>query len=318
MGSSAKRTNSGVLTLAIGPRYRRMARRLAWSLDVHAPGLPRAVITDVPTHALARCFEHVIELRPGASGVLGEKVRLESYSPFAETLFIDADSLVVGNLDDVWELMRQVPFAVIGHQSTSGRWYGDVAQMAAAVGANSLPLFNGGLYYFNQSAAAGSVFATARDLMDRYEELGLAHHLIGHSEEPVVAMALAKHGIEALDDGGTTMRTPIGIRGDLDIDVLRGYCSFDKEGEFLLASSRSRGECVTPRIMHFAGSWTRGFPYRRETLKLVLHRRLPFVPATVISRAVNSTTNVPYEVTAFLTRPLRPWVRRLRQAGVFG
>ena len=180
-----------------------MARRLAWSLDVHAPGLPRAVITDVPTHALSSCFEHVIEFRPGASGVFGEKVRLDSYSPFAETLFIDADSLVVGNLDDVWELMRQVPFAVIGHQSTSGRWYGDVAQMAAAVGANSLPLFNGGLYYFNESAAARSVFATARHLMNRYEELGLADHLIGHAEEPVVAMALAKHGIEALDDGGT-------------------------------------------------------------------------------------------------------------------
>ena len=82
MGLSTKRTNSGVLTLAIGPRYRRMARRLAWSLDVHAPGLPRAVITDVPTHALSRCFEHVIEFRPGASGVFGEKVRLDSYSPF--------------------------------------------------------------------------------------------------------------------------------------------------------------------------------------------------------------------------------------------
>ena len=122
-----------------------------------------------------------------------------------------------------------------------------------------------------------------------------------------MGMALAKHGIEALDDGGTTMRTPIGMRGELDIDVLRGYCSFDKDGQY-----------VSPRIMHFAGSWTRGFRYRRETLKLVLHRRLSFVPPTVISLVINTATNLPYEVTARLTRPFRPWVRRLREARVFG
>ncbi len=297
----------GILTMALGRRHRRMAQRLAWSLDVHAPELPRAVITDVRTKSLSSCFDYLIDLRPNARGPLEERFYFDSYSPFAETLYIDADSLVVGKLDDVWALMGTVPFGVAGRQITSGKWYGDVAQMAAAVGASSLPKFNGGLYYFNRSVASEMVFASAREIVRSYEELGLADHALGHSDEPVMAMALAKHGIEALDDGGTTMRTPIGIRGDLDIDVLRGYCSFDKDGQY-----------VTPRIMHFAGSWTRGFRYRRETLKLALHRGLPFVPASVISRVVNGTTNVPYEVSAFLTQPLRPWVRRLRQARMFG
>jgi len=303
MESPAKRANCGVLTMALGPRHRRMARTLAWSLDVHAPGLPRAVITDERETALSKCFEHVIELRPGAGGPLEERFHFDSYSPFAETLYIDADSLVVGSLDSVWELMRRVPFGVIGHQMSSGRWYGDVAEMAATVGADSLPVFNGGLYYFDDSPVARSVFATGRDLMGRYEELGLAGHSLGHSDEPVVSMALAKHGIEALDDGGNAMRTPIGIRGELNVDVLRGYCSFDKDGTQ-----------VTPRVMHFAGSWTRGFRYRRESLKLALHRGIPFVPGRAISLMVNGTMNVPYEFAALLTRPLRPWVRRLRQA----
>jgi hypothetical protein len=307
MPAPSQHVNRGILTMAIGPRHRRMAQRLAWSLDVHAPELSRAVITDQRTTVLSRCFEHVIDLRPDAGRPLEERFHFDSYSPFAETLYIDADSLVVGSLGGVWELMRRVPFGVIGHQMTSGRWYGDVAEMAAAVGATSLPVFNGGLYYFDDSPVAYNVFAAGRDLMGRYEELGLADHPLGHSDEPVVAMALAKHGIEALDDGGTAMRTPIGIRGELDVDVLLGYCSFDKDGQH-----------VTPRIMHFAGSWTRGFRYRRETLKLALHRLLPFVPPRVISQTVNSTTNVPYEVSALLARPLRPWVRRLRQAGVFG
>jgi hypothetical protein len=307
MASSDQRANCGVLTMAIGPRHRRMAQRLAWSLDVHEPALPRAVITDERTTVLSKCFEHVVDLRPNAGGPLEERFHFDSYSPFAETLYIDADSLVVGSLDGVWELMRRVPFGVIGQQMTSGRWYGDVAEMAAAVGAESLPVFNGGLYYFDDSPVARSVFAAGRDLMGRYAELGLVDHPLGHSDEPVVAMALAKHGIEALWDHGTAMRTPIGIRGELDVDVLRGYCSFNKDGQR-----------VTPRIMHFAGSWTRGFRYRRETLKLTLHRLLPFLPASVVSQTVNTTTNVPYEVSAFLTRPLRPWVRRLREAGVFG
>lgn len=298
-----KCASRGVLTMALGPRHRRMARTLAWSLDVHAPGLPRAVITDKRTTALSKCFEHLIDLRPAAGGPLEERFHFDSYSPFAETLYIDADSLVVGSLDGVWELMRRVPFGVIGHQKSSGRWYGDVAEMAATVGSDSLPVFNGGLYYFDDSSVARSVFASGRELMERYEDLGLAEHSLGHSDEPVVSMALAKHGIEALDDGGNAMRTPIGMRGQLDVDVLRGYCSFDKAGQR-----------VTPRVMHFAGSWTRGFSYRRETLKLALHRGLPIVPGRAISVMVNGVTNVPYEIAGFLMRPLRPWVRRLRQA----
>lgn len=307
MEGSAQRANRGILTMALGRRHRRLARNLAWSLDLHAPGLPRAVITDEHTPALSRCFEYLVNLRPGAGGPLAEVFHLDSYSPFAETLFIDADSLVVGSLDGVWALTRHAPFGVIGHQMTSGRWYGDVVEMAATVGAESLPVFNGGLYYFDDSPVARSVFASGRELMGRYEELGLPDHSLGHSDEPIVAMALAKHGIEALDDGGNAMRTPIGIRGELDVDVLRGYCSFDKAGQR-----------VTPRVMHFAGSWTRGFRYRRETLKLALNRALPFVPPTTVSLLVNTATNVPYEVSAFLAQPLRPWVRRLRQAARFG
>ena len=143
---------------------------------------------------------------------------------------------------------------------SDGDFAGDVAAMCKQVGVEAIPRFNGGMYYFDKSEAAGAIFETAREIMGRYDQHGLTPMARGFaSDEPVVAMALAAHGIEAIDDRGTTMRTPIGIRGPLRIDVLAGYCAFDKEGMD-----------VSPAIAHFADWRSRGFHYNREASKLYL------------------------------------------------
>src|SRR5262249_22985110 len=79
------------------------------------------------------------------------------------------------------------------------------------------------------------------------------------TDEVGFALALSEHHIEPLDDPqGLTMRTPIGIEGPMDIDVLRGYCRFVK-----------RGLPVTPTIVHFA-TWQYHPVYYRERAKLRL------------------------------------------------
>jgi len=133
----------------------------------------------------------------------------------------------------------------------------DVGEMCALLGVTSVPKFNGGLYYFRRSATAAAVFEYARSLIRRYDELGLRAFRGGASDEPLLAIALATHGIAAVDDGGTAMRTPIGIEGALDMDVFSGRCRFVKEGH-----------TVSPAIVHFAGDFAETSVYRRERAKL--------------------------------------------------
>src|ERR1700722_13670189 len=47
----------GILTLAFGkPKFIEMAKALAWSLNLHAPAIPRAIVTDSNDAELAQLF----------------------------------------------------------------------------------------------------------------------------------------------------------------------------------------------------------------------------------------------------------------------
>ena len=160
--------------------------------------------------------------------------------------------------------------------------------------------------FMRRTPAAAAVFATARELMGRYGELGFMPMRSGApNDEPVLGCALALHGIAGVSDGGTSSRTPMGIRGPLRLDVLRGGASFNKEGV-----------PVRPAIVHFCGWRSRGFHYRREAIKLSVAARWNISPG-VASRAVDLVANPPYTVAAALCRPpLRAfeWWRAHRRA----
>ena len=261
---NAANASRGVITIATGKRrYIDMAIALARSLERHSPGLARAVVTDSDDPLLASLYEERIAVDPSRGAAnFGQRFHVDSYTPYDETLMIDADSLVVEDIGWTFDLFEDLPFGVIGRQLRSGFWYGDVAEILSRIDRPELPQFNGGFYYFDRSERARRILETARELAERYDELGLPAWRGGMSDEPVFSMALSLHGIRAVDDRGRVMRTPIGIRGWLHIDVLGGRCAFNKAG--------SR---VRPAVAHFADVFAaqrdpRGAFYRREADKL--------------------------------------------------
>jgi hypothetical protein len=285
------------MTLAYGaPRFIAMAMVLAESLRRHAPDVPRAIVTDRPRRELAELYDACVPVDRSLGGGLRQKLHLDAYAPFDQTLFVDADSLAVAPVAPLFDVFRGVPVGVVGGPVYDGQWFGDVAAIRARLGvAGPIPRFNGGLVYLDRTPQASAIFATARELMDRYADLGFQPlHGHGPNDEPVLAFALALHGVAGVDDGGSSSYTPIGIRGPLRLDVLRGGARFDKQGVV-----------VHPALVHFCGWRARGFHYRRERLKLRLARRTPLPPA-VISRGVDAVANPPYTVAAALCRlPLR-------------
>jgi hypothetical protein len=276
----------GILTLAHGARrYTNMAKVLAQSLRVHCAGIPRALITDSTDPSLNRLYDIQVPLKPEFGKGLQQKLYLDAYSPFDETLFIDSDCLVVRNVAGIWSYFDGIPVGVIGGPMRDGYWFGDIAAIRSRFGLESIPRFNSGMVYFDRSEKAAAVFSTAREIMRDYESLGFTPMRTGgKNDEPVLAVALALHGVTAVDDDGTTMRTPIGLRGPLTIDVLRGICHFNKDGTM-----------VAPAIAHFCGWRSRAFHYRRETLKLQLAIHSP-LSGRVISQLVNAVCNPPYAI----------------------
>jgi hypothetical protein len=253
----------GIITLAYGKRrYIDMAAALGRSLKLHAPHLERGIVTDSSDIQLAKLFTKLIPFRPEYGSNLRQKLHLDLYAPFEETLFIDSDCFALGNLDTFWKAFSGTCyFGVPGWRElseTDTDPYVDVSFVMKRFGINKLPKFNGGTYYLLRSERTSALFNTARTLMRDWKDLRFREFCLdGPSDEPIIGVAMAIHGLTATPMGVGGMWTPGGSKGPMHVDVLKGECSFEKEGRM-----------VYPEVIHFPGRFSSSFIYHRESLRL--------------------------------------------------
>jgi hypothetical protein len=262
----------GIITLAYGhPRFIEQARSLAHSLQVHAPKLPRTLITDSEDPEIHRQFTNIIAYRSEYGSGVRQKLFLDRYTPYDHTLFIDSDCLVLGDLNAFWSAFAENYFGVPGYrylQKGSTDPYFDVDHVLDVLHVTRIPKFNGGTYYFTRSAEATEFFNTARQFLENWRELRISEfRRNGPNDEALYAMAMAAHNIAPTSMGSGGMWTPVGYKGPLLVDAIRGTCSFEKEGMKL-----------SPEIVHFPGEYAYAFPYARERARLAAYtgaRRTP-------------------------------------------
>ena len=195
-----KSNSRGVITLAYGrKRYIEQARSLAHSLQLHAPQVPRALVTDSTDPEIRKLFTEVIPYRPEYGSGVRQKIFLDQYSPYDETLFIDSDCLVLGNLEKFWSAFNGQCFGVPGYRylhKGSKDSYFDVDYVLEKFNLESIPKFNGGTYYFTRSLAAAECFETARQILDSSRDLKLCEfRRDGPNDETVYSIAMAIHHI---------------------------------------------------------------------------------------------------------------------------
>jgi hypothetical protein len=259
----------GVITLAYGkPAFINMAKWLAKSLQRHDNTLPRAVVTDSADAELLDLFDYVIPYRPEYGSNLRQKMHLDFYSPFEETLFVDSDSLAVRSLNEFWEAFRDYDFGAVGHAVVKrGMWdeYLDTDFILDHFNLTEIPKFNGGIYYLKHNRNGDAVCNTARKLLRDWERLKFkTFRGDGPCDEALYGVAMAMHGIKLNNMKEKGMYSPLKVIGSVKCDVLGGHCRFNKEGRI-----------VTPSILHFA-TWTERYLYRRECLRIDLGRDLSF------------------------------------------
>lgn len=249
----------GIVIMAYARRaYYRQAEHLALSLRLHSPTTPLALVTDRPDHPVSRLFDEVIPLQGPHRTDCRPKLDLDLYVPFERTLYIDADGLAVRDVQFLFDRFYGQDFVVLGRNIDSGYWYTDVTAMCTLAGTSTIPKFNGGFLYFTKADRVRSVFAEARALADQYDDLGYDHFNRGVADEPLLAIALGRHGITALPTMPDASVSLLGLTSRLDIDVVNGVATFSKNHR-----------PMTPAIVHFAAdfssSWRRaGAAYRRE------------------------------------------------------
>jgi hypothetical protein len=247
-------------------RYFDQAETLARSLAVNMPGVPISLVTDRPS--AGPIFERAIPIEPAHGLGTLQKIHLDRYTPYARTLFVDADSIVARPFHDELGALARHPFTpvapLIRGPGDRDEFFADLGRAMAAAGAAFFAKFNGGLYHFDRSPAAAAVFEEARALRGSAEALGIVpFDRAGPGDESLFGLALGRLGMRELhDDGGRLMATPIGMTGPLRIDPLGGGSRFVKHGR-----------AIEPAICHFAGIHADRIEYR--TAEYLLRRGAP-------------------------------------------
>ena len=294
------RPDQGVLLMAHTRKsFLGQASDMIRSLRRHSPSTPIALVTQWPKDRRAQLADIVIPLTGATVGDCRPKLDLDTYTPFDRTLYLDVDSLTVGNVEPLFRRFAGSSVAVLGERISRGRWYTDVGRLCAMAGTTHVPKFSGGIIYLEKDDVTAGVFAYSRHLADRYADLDLDTFAGGVADEPLLAVALARVGLEAQPVADSSWSL-LGLSAPPRLDVLAGTAEFMKHGT-----------SVRPVVVHFASLFSERFSlaggyYRRERLRLRL-QPLGERPAAVCAHIVHGPACAVYGLLlrAHRKRPLR-------------
>lgn len=270
------RLSRGYVTIAIGhERYHAMARWLMLALRRWVPDAGRALVTDSVDERLLSLADVVIPPRSGLSSPYEHKFLLQGYSPFNQTVFLDADCLVVRDPGNVWEKFGHNGVGVFGTNRSAGTWWVHADVICKLTHAETAPILNGGFIRFDAGEQCREIFASARHWYGRLGDIDTSVAFRGTwNDEPALSLALAERGIRAYDDvDDGTYRTALAGRATAGVDILGGRAWVD-----------GWGVISEPAIVHFAGS-AEDPVYRQAGRALTLSERgVPDGVATWLSR----------------------------------
>lgn len=144
----------GVVYVAYGERARAQAQESIASVRVHAPSLAVAVVSD--TALLGADIQ--IQQADVDKGARALKTRMYELSPFAETLYLDADTVLLASPDAGYKLLGAVDVVMaqdVVRNFADQRWPHLVAAEKAAtlaeIGSAHHMYFNSGVVFFGRS-----------------------------------------------------------------------------------------------------------------------------------------------------------------------
>ena len=194
--------NRGFVTIATGKEhYYRVAYNLVSSYRLNAGMYPFAIICD-RSNKYTAAFDKTVILEDPAYSYM-DKLRLFDCLPYDETIFIDADCLVYGDIDRWWDLFEKAgDCSVFGcayeDLSTDRGWFMTDGMGKYRDSIKFVPSFSGGVYYLRNTNACKNVFEIAKEAAANYGDYPFAIFR-KPADEPVIALGMAVEGCRPVE-----------------------------------------------------------------------------------------------------------------------
>lgn len=186
----------GFVTVATGDeKYYALAANLYLSYKRAGEGkYPFALICD-RKNEFSEFFDDVILVEDIRKSTVDKL--LMQHSPYDESIFIDADTLILQNIDDLWDVFAdQDDVSVFGCTlplDSKNGWFTYEGCGKYRPRVHYLISMNGGIYFFRKTPKARQVFSDALGVMDDFASIDFKYFSTPQ-DEPLMAMAMVLNG----------------------------------------------------------------------------------------------------------------------------
>ena len=124
----------------------------------------------------------------------------------------------------------------------------------------------GCIYYIEENSTARTVYDSARELEDRYEDLGMIPLRGSRNEKPLVSLGMTLHDQTPISDDDTIKANAMSYPSKIKLDVFQGHSLFwdTTDQEFLTGRRRE----ARPVIGHLNNTYVTEDPYTHEAARL--------------------------------------------------
>ena len=184
----------GFVTIATGnEKYYKLALSLLRSYRQNSKdSAPFALICDRDCPE-AREFDDFVVMQDAKRSYL-DKLMLCRYTPYEETIFIDADAMILGDTRPLWgDFSNQEDFSCYGRKlklDSKDGWffYEEMGDLKPKLSFGIS--MHGGLYFLRKTQKCKDVFETALYYAENYDQYRFANFK-NPADEPVLALAMA-------------------------------------------------------------------------------------------------------------------------------
>lgn len=183
----------GFVTLAVGDeKYYRLAVNLLKSYKYHtASSYPFAIIAD-RKNKYTEMFDKVVIL-PNPQYSYMDKIEMLKNSPFDENIFIDADCLVYGNIEDFWQYMPNEGVSCFGKAlsvTSKDGWFELSGAGKYRDKVEFIPQMHGGIIFFRNDRMSEKIYELAIEIAADYEQYTFKY-FDKPADEPILALSMA-------------------------------------------------------------------------------------------------------------------------------
>lgn len=279
----------GFFTVATGDEhYYRIAENLLHSyLHFTSDPKPFAILCD-RENTYTRSFDKVILLESPTNSYL-DKLSLYDYLPWDVSIFIDADCLAYGDLNELLSVFEHADdFCCVGRvlpldDKTGWFNYEDLGDLQSKV--SYCVGLHGGIYFIRRTGTARAVFDTAKQIAQDYSRYRFKGKFSTPGDEPILALSMALNSCKPIFHDTRTI-----------------CCYWEHENAMKLSLPSGLAWICRDRkntlLVHWGTRFTKGLLYRKQTADLQLLR-------SGASRAAIALSEWKYNLLIFLDTLVR-------------